>query len=195
MTRCTSSRSAVHQSYSLWREAVDKSVSSDLVTPELFSWWEQFKNCGEGGRVMIFSALPQQRLWGTRLFSLHQPSRMHCHVLAVLTTMDWVHSVEEIQCSAWCRWRCYFRHGQTEVSPPESPGSRDMWWCSGWAGGVSPFVSWGWWYWMLSWNQCTGFWHWCLSGPDGWGLSAKWWIIHPLWSGWDDKWTGVCHVM
>ena len=52
-----------------------------------------------------------------------------------------------------------------------------------------PLVSWGWWYWMLSWNQCTGFWHRCLSGPDEWWLSAKCWTLHPLWSGRDYKQT------
>ena len=39
--------------------------------------------------------------------------------------MDWVHSLE-IQCSAWCSGKCYLRHGQTEVSLSESPGSKDI---------------------------------------------------------------------
>ena len=116
---------------------------------------------------------------------------MHSHVLAVWPTMDWVHSLEEIQCSAWWSWTCLFWLGRTEVSPSESPGSRDMWQCSGRVGEVSPLVSRRWWHWMLSWNQYTGFWHRCLSGPDKWWLSANSWILHPLWRGWDDKQTDM----
>ena len=41
MHQCTCSRSAVHQSNSLWKEAVDKSVSLTFMTPE------KFKECVE----------------------------------------------------------------------------------------------------------------------------------------------------
>ena len=40
------SRSLVHQSKSLWKEAVDKSVSSTFMTSEPYSWW-QHKECVE----------------------------------------------------------------------------------------------------------------------------------------------------
>ena len=66
---------------------------------------------------------------------------------------------------------------------------------SGQEGGVSPLVSGGWWNWMLIWNWCTGFCYRCLSCPDEWCMSARWWIMHHLWSGLDDKQTGMGHVM
>ena len=44
---CTCSRSAVQQSNSLRKEAVGKCVSLAFLTPDVFSWWEQFKDCEE----------------------------------------------------------------------------------------------------------------------------------------------------